>query len=286
MNEKLGMMFSIITCSRKQEIPLELKQNIDETIGCAYELVFIDNSENKYSIFEAYNEGVRRAKGEILCFTHDDVLFRSSNWGNAMMNHFHESESIGLIGFAGTHFLPDTPMYWYGSPFVSQRNLNNDLGCVEEHFHEEWFGGNNIIETVAVDGFCFFARKSLFDRIAFDEMTYKGFHLYDMDICMQVIQAGYKVCVCRDVLAEHQWSERMQFSKKGGDAFLGNLDLFTRKWQDKLPIHKGLDLPEEMFDRINGLCRQLYSEKQVRKSKSYRLGKTMLGPIKKLRHDS
>ena len=96
------MMISIIICSRKTGSLRELEQNIAETVGFAFETVFIDNSENKYSIFEAYNEGVRRAKGEILCFMHDDVLFRSSNWGNAIMNHFHESESIGLIWLCGS----------------------------------------------------------------------------------------------------------------------------------------------------------------------------------------
>ncbi len=273
------MMFSIITCSRKQGILLELKQNIAETIDCDNELVVIDNSENRYSIFEAYNEGIRRANGEILCFMHDDVLFRSTGWGNAIINHFNEDERIGLIGFAGTHFLPDTPMYWYSSPFVSQRNLNNDQGCVEEHFHEDWFGERNIIDVVAVDGFCFFARKSLFEQIVFDEKTFQGFHLYDMDICMQVIQSGYKVCVCRDVLAEHAWSESKQFSKQGAGLFMENLEHFTKKWRGTLPVYKGLNLPPEVFERVNVLFGQLYEAKRVRNSKAYHLGKTLLSPF-------
>lgn len=272
-------MFSIIICSRTPTIPDGLGRNVSETIGCEHELVVIDNTDNHYSIFEAYNEGVRRAKGEFLCFLHEDVLFRSSDWGKAVENHFLEDEKIGLIGFAGTHFLPDVPMYWYGSPFVSQRNLNNDQGVVEEHFHEDWFGENNIIEVVAVDGFCFFARKSLFDRISFDDKTYKGFHLYDMDICMQVIEAGYKVCVCRNVLAEHCWSEQKQFSKAGGNLFERNLEFFFQKWHDRLPIHKGLDLPDEVFERVNRLCRQSYEANRIRRSKAYKLGKTILSPL-------
>ncbi len=272
-------MISIITCSRKQDISFELRQNIDETIGCEHELVVIDNTGNRFSIFQAYNEGIMQAKGEFLCFLHEDVQFRSSDWGKVVENHFYEDEKIGLIGFAGTHFLPSTPMYWYSSPFVSQRNLNNDQGVVEEHFHEDWFGEKSIIEAVAVDGFCFFARKSLFDRISFDDKTYKGFHLYDMDICMQVIETGYKVCVCRDVLAEHCWSEKKQFSKAGGDLFERNLELFSQKWHDRLPIHKGLDLPAEVFERVNRLCRQSHDANRARRSKAYKIGKTILSPL-------
>lgn len=251
-------MFSIIICSRRGDIPSELRRNLDDTVGCEYELVIIDNSADKYSIFQAYNEGASRAKGEIICFMHEDVLFRSSGWGKTIEQHFSEDGQVGMIGFAGAHFLPEAPLYWYGSPFISQRNLNNDNGIVEEHFHEDWFGGKNLIEVVAVDGFCFFVRRDLFQRISFDEKTYKGFHLYDMDICMQVIDAGYKVCVCRDVLAEHCWSEKAQFSKKGSDLFANNLILFVNKWKEKLPIWKGLDLPQEMFLRISEVYRQSF----------------------------
>ena len=276
-------MFSLIICSRNQDVSSELKQNLALTIGCEYELVVIDNSSNAYSIFQAYNEGTCRAKGDLLCFMHEDVLFRTKGWGRIVESHFASDNQIGLIGFAGTHFLPDAPMYWYSSPFVSQRNLNNDQGVVEEHFHEEWFGEKNIIEVVAVDGFCFFVRKSLFDRISFDDKTYKGFHMYDMDICMQVIEAGSKVCVCCDVLAEHCWSEQKQFSKAGGDLFERNLELFAQKWHDSLPIHKGLGLPEEMFGRVNRLCRQSYEAKLVRKSKAYKLGKAVLSPLGRIK---
>lgn len=256
-------MISIIICSRQDDISAELKQNIADTIGCEFELVIIGNSKNKYSIFSAYNEGVSRSKGDILCFMHEDVLFRSTEWGSVMTGHFSKDNLVGLIGFAGTHFLPDSPMYWYSSPFISQRNLNNDQGIREEHFHESWFGDKSIIEAVAVDGFCFFIRKELFDSIRFDEDTYSGFHLYDMDICMQVIEAGYKVCVCRDILAEHCWSEKQQFSKKGGDLFLHNLELFVHVWQHRLPVWRGLELPSEVFERVNGLYKIATQKRNV-----------------------
>lgn len=276
-------MISIIICSRKADISAELKQNLANTIGCEFELVVIDNSKNTYSIFEAYNEGVSLSKGDVLCFMHEDVLFRSCGWGETIEKHFREKEEIGLIGFAGTHFLPDTPMYWYSSPFISQRNLNNDQGVVKEHFHEEWFGRNNLIEVVAVDGFCFFVRKALFGSISFDEQTYQGFHIYDMDICMQVIEAGFKVYVCRDILIEHFWSEKKQYSKQGANLFSYNLELFARKWRSSLPIDKGLQLPAMVFKRINGLCKQAYEGGKIRGSKEYHAGNVFLHPIEWIR---
>ena len=74
-------MLSLIICSRTPKISEELEKNIADTIGCEYELVVIDNSLNKYSIFSAYNEGVKRSIGDILCFMHEDILYKTINWG-------------------------------------------------------------------------------------------------------------------------------------------------------------------------------------------------------------
>ena len=73
-------MISCIICSRRSDISAELKENIASTIGCEYELVAIDNSKKEYSIFSAYNEGVRRANGEILCFMHEDILYHTQGY--------------------------------------------------------------------------------------------------------------------------------------------------------------------------------------------------------------
>ena len=87
-------MISIIICSRNKDIPSELKQNIADTIGVDYELVVIDNSRNQYSIFSAYNEGVKRAKGDMLCFMHEDVVFKNCNWGERVIKHFQNNKSL------------------------------------------------------------------------------------------------------------------------------------------------------------------------------------------------
>ena len=90
-------MLSLIICSRTKDLPLILKENIESTIGTEYELVVIDNSKNQYSIFSAYNEGVRRSKGDLLCFMHDDIMYDAVGWGNNVVRHF-DDPNTGLIG--------------------------------------------------------------------------------------------------------------------------------------------------------------------------------------------
>ncbi len=43
-------MISIIICSRGEKISTLLEQNIQNTIGTQFEIILIDNSENKYFI--------------------------------------------------------------------------------------------------------------------------------------------------------------------------------------------------------------------------------------------
>jgi len=89
-------MISIIICSRTTSISDELIQNINQTIGIPFELVIIDNSNNFYSIFSAYNEGVKRSKYEVLCFMHDDIIFKTNDWGISVMHRFKSSNVILL----------------------------------------------------------------------------------------------------------------------------------------------------------------------------------------------
>ena len=279
-------MISVIVCTPNEGLSAEQKQNILETAGTELDLVVIDNSANSETIFSAYNKGVSQSNGNILCFVHDDVMFRTPNWGSIIQSHFEKDEKLGLVGFAGAHFMPDMPMYWHDSPFISEYDLTTRNGHTEKCFFTEHFGERNLAEVAAVDGLCFFLRKELFDRISFDEQTFDGFHLYDMDISMQVRECGYKVCVCRDVLVEHFYD--FNPSKAGYETFELNLRKFHEKWSSRFPLSVGLEgMTDGMVAQLNRYVRQaLQAEKAYQgavTSKAYRLGKTVLKPLNMLK---
>lgn len=274
-------MISVIICSRSSSIPTLLRENIESSIGCDHEIVIIDNSTHRYNIFQAYNEGVKRATGTILCFAHDDILFRDNHWGTVVEGHFDSHPELGLLGVAGSHFLSSYPIYWSSYPIISEHNLHNDLGKIIECFHDDYFpAGSPLSEVVAVDGLCFFVSKELFPRIWFDEATYGGFHAYDMDICMQVLAQDKKVMVCRDILIEHAWSESVAKKKAGMEMLDVNMRLFVSKWHEMLPIIRGVDIPSYTIYKLNQLCAYAYDSTQVRHSKSYRTGRFLLSPAR------
>ena len=194
-------MISVIICSRTQTISSVLSENIKKTVGCDYELVVIDNSENTYSIFEAYNLGIEKSVNDYLCFIHDDILFHTEGWGTVIQRIFNEEQKIGLLGIAGTKVKTKMPSGWWDCP--DELKEISVIQHVENKKVEKWYYGfknGNISEVVAIDGVFMAMRKD--KRIHFSTEL-KGFHNYDLNISMEYQIKGYKIVVVNSILIEH-----------------------------------------------------------------------------------
>ena len=194
-------MISIIICSRNTQIDSDLYSNLQETIGLDYELIVIDNSKNVYSIYEAYNLGIKKSTGDYLCFIHDDIRFHTKNWGKIIESIFQSDENIGLIGVAGTKIKAKITSAWWDCP--EKYRVMNIKQQLKSGQVEDWFFGwnnSNIEEVVAIDGvFMAMPRK---DKIYFTNQL-KGFHNYDLDISFKVKKNKKKIVVTNQLLLEH-----------------------------------------------------------------------------------
>ena len=223
-------MISLIICSTSSDLSPELESNIEDTIGVAYELVVIDNSTNQHSIFEAYNLGLARSQYQISCFMHDDILYRTENWGRKAVRHFEDSKT-GMIGIAGTKYIGRVPAFWSDYTDYNEHNLiqNDRKRRTERHEVLSDKNGTNLATDVAmVDGvwFCVYDMKER--GLRFDE-SYGGFHFYDLDTCFQVREKGYAVKMVYNVLIEH-------FSVGSiGPEWTDNAFKCYHKWQGDLP---------------------------------------------------
>lgn len=194
-------MISIIICSRTQTLNKDLSENIKKTVGCEHELIVIDNSENQYSIFEAYNLGIEKSTNDYLCFIHDDVLFHSDGWGYIIQQIFNENIKIGLIGVAGAKIKTRMPSAWWDC-HKDQLVLN-----IIQHFgngkikkHYLGFKNNSMQEVVSIDGVFMAMRKD--NRIRFN-LEMKGFHGYDLNISFEYKKYGFDIVVTNKILLEH-----------------------------------------------------------------------------------
>ena len=232
-------MLSIIVSSVSPQLLASLKINLAETVGVPYELLSYDNADGSSGICAVYNRGIKEAKYDILCFMHEDIIIKTTNWGQVVTDIFKNNPQIGLVGVAGSSYKPLTPSGWLGQ--------GTDSACINliQHFkhtgkaavHDyERPDGIELPRVATVDGVWFCTPKSVAQEFLFDEDTFKAFHAYDLDFSLSVGQK-YEVVVTYDVLMEHlsegsydaQW---MQETLKLHD-----------KWRKILPVNiKGYSL--------------------------------------------
>ena len=251
-------MISIIICSRKNYISSKLLQNINDTIGTLYELITIDNSSNKYSIFSAYNLGVKQAKYPFLCFMHDDILFNTESWGRKVINHFNNSK-IGIIGVAGSFYLSEMPGAWWSSIFSSmnvKQTINGEIVCNKWKYIDD---GESSHSAVMLDGLWLCIPQKVMNLISFDEKTYSGFHCYDSDICLQIKRLNYEVRIVDDIEIEH-------FSVgKRNKLWLIDIFIFYNKWKEELP-KSVINVSESLISQNNFFnARQILEEIRINK---------------------
>lgn len=194
------IQISVIVCAKNLSSCQSLTENVNSTIGCIHEIILIDNSKNKYSIFEAYNEGISKSKGELLCFIHDDIEIYSKNWGWYLLSQFEKNPDIGLIGIAGTKVKTKMASNWWDCPEQYQFiNIYHQSGSLKEH-ELNWPASTNVIEVSTIDGVFMVCRSYL--GIKFDQ-SMKGFHFYDLNLSLSCHDKGFKVCVTNQIDIVH-----------------------------------------------------------------------------------
>ncbi len=222
-------MISIVICSRYNILPDWFTKNIQDTIGIEFELIHVDNSKNKYTIFEAYEVGLSRSKYPYLCFMHDDLLFHTQNWGQIVSEYFIQNKNWGIIACAGCKILRKTHSMWS----IPEYNAFNIIQTDNKHGKEQkvWQTTTQPERVIAVDGMWICARREVFNKVKFDTLNYtSAFHFYDLDFSMQVFQAGFDVIVVPDILIEHLSLGAFEAE------WLTNNKVFFRKWKKVLPI--------------------------------------------------
>jgi len=236
-------MLSIVVCSKNKTLPNEFVDNIINTVGVDYEIISIDNSENQYSIFSAYNLGASKSKYPYICFVHEDVLFHSINWGDRVIAHLQDPKT-GIIGLAGGDLVTRVPASWSGflsqSKNIIQSDRTGKKSSVNIRLPENYQQSKRPV--IILDGVFMCMRHELLEKIHFDEEL-KGFHGYDFDISIQSTVSGFVNYVIYDIELEH-------FSRGKTDiVYFKNLIAVFKKWENYLPLIDK-NIPKEQHDEI------------------------------------
>ncbi len=236
-------MISIIVCSRNKSISDDFAKNIGDTINVDYEIVHIDNSKNQFSICSAYNEGFSRSRFPYVCFVHEDVCFRSKNWGEKIIAHL-QMPNVGLLGLAGRDYLTRVPASWSAKMEGMNIVQSDKTGKKETKTKYAPIGYDKPSrEVVMLDGVLLCMRRELMRTVKFD-VSLEGFHGYDFDISIQSVLAGKTNYVMYDILVEH-------FSRGTPDAdYYRSLIKVFKKREKSLPL-LGINFSEDLRNKIH-----------------------------------
>lgn len=196
-------MISVIVCSIDENLFNRFSESLAKTIGVEYEVVKIENQRKKLPLAKAYNKGAIKASFDFLVFVHEDVVFHSQDWGEKLISQFHSLSNPGVLGIAGSNYLPISPSYWW-IPDPARRFCNYmdnfELGKVGEGKIRS-SGHSNPVPVFLLDGMFLAMKKDVHEKISFDE-SLEGFHGYDTSICLRSA-CQFQNYFIPDILIEH-----------------------------------------------------------------------------------
>lgn len=164
---------------------------------------------------QAYNEGIAKAKNEILVFAHQDV-YLPQGWLNCLGRSLAQLDdrdpNWGVLGVCGVANSSDLSGHVYST------GLHRTLGAPFDR----------PIECLTLDEMLLIIRRS--SGLMFDERL-PGFHLYGTDICLEARGRSLKSYVI-PAFCIHNSNGIVRLPKTFWKAYL----YLRRKWWKRLPI--------------------------------------------------
>ncbi len=160
-----------------------------------YEIIGIHDAA---SLASAYNWAARRASGELVVFSHDDVEVVSADLVPALRRAM---ASLDVIGVVGTSRVVDA--YW---PRAGPPHLHGWMASPgPDGYTVNVYGVDAAVtpDLQALDGMLFAVRSEVLRRVSFDEATFDGFHGYDIDFTFSAHRAGFRVGTCAEIAVIH-----------------------------------------------------------------------------------
>jgi GT2 family glycosyltransferase len=213
-----------------------------ETFFAGVELPFpcryLRNPENA-GLIRALNQGARAAKGEFLCFLHNDTELRDARWLERLQRAVAAPDG-GLAGLYGARRLRRDGRY-VGRTIVHCLEGSAPLG-------------SDRVEVAAVDGVCLFLARALFDAVGGFDEGYGFFHGYDRDLSFAVRATGRRCVVVNAPFVHRGGGTRTGASapvRPADDLAQRRAALarFAAKWRHRLPSDVR-PLRERVFDWV------------------------------------
>jgi hypothetical protein len=186
-------MLSVVVCSTDPKKQRVIRAEYERAVGRPYEFILIDDAR---SLAEGYNRGVAQSCGDVIVLSHDDIEIHSTELAGRL---YVSLQKLDLVGVAGTSRLADAQWTAAGRPYL-HGNIKYAAPS-GERWQATYGPPSDKIE--ALDGVFLAARRAVCITIPFDEGTFDGFHLYDLDFSHRAFLGGFRVGICDLDLTHH-----------------------------------------------------------------------------------
>jgi len=198
-------------------------------------------NERNLGLIPALNQGARLAKGDVLCFLHNDTEMRDPRWLERIQAVLGSPRRIGLAGLYGVRRLRRDGRY-VGRTIVHGLEGRATLAT-------------DAVEVAAVDGVCLCLPRSVLDAVGGFDEAYGFFHGYDRDLSFAVREAGWRCAVVNAPFVHHGGGTRTGAAapfradedRAQRDAALRR---FAAKWRHRLPSDV-----RSLGERVREWCR-------------------------------
>jgi len=200
---------TILYCSKKNIE--ELKPVIEKhNISKVYFDEDVFSTNEKFSWPKLMNHGFENTKGNWIVYASDDIQFYPFAFWNALTS-IKLSDDVG-----GITFLHKNTVETYGDVFDN-------------------YGYDQVGQFPYIN-FGLVSRKAFEKIIGFDEKF--KFYWADVDLCMRIWEAGYKIEVSALSLVDHNNITDRLKQENSGDRYFGDTSYFFNKWMKRTLLKK------------------------------------------------
>lgn len=189
---------SVIVCSITPARFDKVRMNYQRLLtGVNHEIIGIHDAR---SLCEGYNRGARQARGNVLVFSHDDVEIISEDFAAQLLAALDEHDLVGVIGSTRAH----GAAWIFGDWPALHGQVGMPAGDGAFTVTAYRLDGALTEGIQAVDGLFMAARRQVVEAVPFDEATFDGWHLYDMDFSFRAHLAGFRCATLNTLLIAHE----------------------------------------------------------------------------------
>ncbi|NUU60944.1 glycosyltransferase [Paenibacillus agri] len=184
------------------------------------DILTIFNEEN-VGFPKGCNQGIEIATGDNILLLNNDVLV-TENWLSLMSECLYSSNDIGAVG-----------------PVSNSAYGDQEIDTPYSTLDEMWSFANKYNLSTAPDweqkikliGFCMLIKKEVVDQIGLLDEIFSPGMCEDGDYSLRIIQAGYKLMVCRNIFIHHFGSTSFgEMPEQRQQLWARNRQKFAEKW--------------------------------------------------------